>query len=110
MILPAFLILAAAVQAPVAVPSGPGPQARRPAQTYFSPDDYPAAARGSGAHGIVRFMLTTDATGRVVACTITQSSGSPVLDRATCDIMRRRARFSPVAGNIEQQMVWQLER
>src|SRR4051794_16524081 len=33
------------------------PQPRAPAQSYFSPDDYPAAATGSGAKGRVSVML-----------------------------------------------------
>jgi protein TonB len=91
-----------------------GPQERGTAQSYFSPDDYPAAARGSGAPGTVRFTLTIDPGGRVVGCAITQSSGSAVLDAATCRIIRRRARYipaidatgMPTSGTIEQEVVW----
>jgi len=91
-----------------------GPQERGTTQSYVSPDDYPAAAVGTGAHGIVRFVLTIDPSGRVIGCNITQSSGSPVLDAATCNIMRRRARYTPAmdsngnptAGTIEQQIEW----
>ena len=60
------------------------------------------------------FVLTIDPSGRVIGCNITQSSGSPVLDAATCNIMRRRARYTPAmdsngnptAGTIEQQIEW----
>jgi protein TonB len=91
-----------------------GPQERGSTQSYISPDDYPAAAEGSGAHGIVRFTLTIDPAGRVVGCNIRQSSGSSVLDAATCNIMRRRARYTPArdsngnpaVGTIEQQIEW----
>ena len=91
-----------------------GPQERGTAQSYFSTDDYPAAARGSSAQGKVSFMLTIDPSGRVVGCVITRSSGSGVLDAATCRIMQRRARYTPAtdatgmptSGTIEQEMVW----
>jgi protein TonB len=93
------------------------PQERAPAQSYFSPDDYPAAARGTGAQATVRFTLTIDPAGRVIGCQITQSSGSSVLDMATCNIMRRRSRFAPpidshgnaTVGTIEQSIVWKTE-
>ena len=94
------------------------PQATRPAQSYFSPDDYPASAAGTGAQGLVRFVLTVGTDGHIILCTITRSSGSSALDEWTCNIMRRRARFrpamdsngAPVAGNIEQEVVWHLPR
>lgn len=114
---PVPTIVVSAVPPPVP-PSIRGPQAVRPAQSYVTPLDYPAAARDSGAQGTVRFTLTVDAAGHVVLCTITGSSGSAVLDRASCNLIRRRARFTPamnsngmpVAGNIEQEVSWALPR
>ncbi len=93
-----------------------GPQERGTIQSYFSTDDYPAEARGTGAQGLVRFTLTIDPGGRVIGCTITQSSGSAVLDDATCRIMQRRARYtpamddngSPTTGTIEQEITWKV--
>jgi protein TonB len=90
------------------------PQERGTAQSYVSRDDYPAAARDSGAEGTVRFRLTIDPAGRVIGCDIKSSSGSAVLDMATCNLMRRRARFTPAidsngnpgVGTIEQVVVW----
>ena len=97
-----------------------GPRERIPAQRYLSPggDDYPAAAIGSHVEGPVRFTLTIDPSGRVVGCSIVHSSGSAVLDAATCNIMRRRARFTPamdtngnpVAGTITQDIIWKAPR
>jgi len=91
-----------------------GPQERGTTQSYISPDDYPAAARGTRAHGVVGFTLTINTDGRVIGCTITRSSGSPVLDAATCRIIQRRARYTPamdsngnpVIGTIAQQIEW----
>jgi protein TonB len=90
------------------------PQVRLPAQSLFSPDDYPAAAAGSGAHGRVAVMLKLDATGRVTGCSIMHTSGFPVLDAATCRNMQRRARFGPATDQngkpiesfIAQSMEW----
>lgn len=91
-----------------------GPQERGSTQSYISPDDYPAAVEGTEAHGIVVFTLTIDPSGRVIGCNITKSSGSTALDIATCQIMRRRARYTPAmdsngnptVGTIEQQIEW----
>lgn len=63
--------------------------------SYVSNDDYPAAALRAEDEGTTRFRLTVAPDGRVSACTVTQSSGSRVLDAATCRIMQRRARFTP---------------
>src|SRR4051794_40828901 len=69
------------------------PQERQPTQNLFSPDDYPAA--GNGVRGKVGVDLSVEEQGRVIGCRITQSSGSASLDVATCNILRRRARFTP---------------
>jgi protein TonB len=57
--------------------------------------DYPESARSSGAEGTVRATLTIGPTGAVVSCSITQSSGNSALDSTTCNILRRRAKFTP---------------
>ncbi|EJU10530.1 TonB family protein [Novosphingobium resinovorum] len=55
--------------------------------------DYPTADIRAGNTGTVRFRLAIDADGRVSGCTVTQSSGFPGLDAATCRNVTRRARF-----------------
>ncbi len=57
--------------------------------------DYPAEALRTRTEGTTGFRLTLSAEGRVTDCVIIQSSGSSVLDSATCGILRRRARFEP---------------
>jgi len=92
------------------------PQSPRPTQSLFSIDDYPYAALGTGARGVVAFRLTVGPDGRVVACAIRQSSGSAVLDATTCNILRRRAHYmpamdsngNPVAGTVDDQVEWKL--
>jgi protein TonB len=61
----------------------------------FSSDDYPASAVRAGEQGSVGFRIEVDKVGRVSGCTVTASSGSAVLDSATCRIVASRARFEP---------------
>lgn len=64
-------------------------------RTLFSADDYPASAQAANAEGTARASLTVGSDGRVVGCDITQSTGNSALDAATCNILRRRAKFVP---------------
>lgn len=57
--------------------------------------DYPDAAIADGASGDVSFRLDVDDAGLVSGCKVVKTSGSEALDRATCSLMRRRARFLP---------------
>src|SRR6185437_10936038 len=63
--------------------------------SYFSDSDYPAEAIRRREQGVAAYVLDVDATGQVSACQITGSSGSAILDEATCRILRERARFTP---------------
>ncbi len=87
-------------------------------RTLFSGDDYPASAQSSGAEGTVRASLTIGPDGRVTGCNIVQSSGNGSLDSTTCNILRRRAKFTPARdsnGNATSDtittpsIVWRLE-
>ena len=59
--------------------------------------DYPAdLAQGNvGGTTIVRYRVA--AHGRVDTCNVTESSGSPVLDRTVCMVIQRRFRYQPAA-------------
>jgi protein TonB len=93
------------------------PQRHGTAASLFSVDDYPAGARGTGAHGKVVARLTIDATGRPAGCTIMQSSGNAILDTATCQVLQRRARYGPgydrrgrpLVSTIDEEIVWRAE-
>lgn len=61
----------------------------------FSSEDYPNSALSANQQGTTAVRLTIGTDGRVAGCDITSSSGSSSLDSATCNILRRRARFSP---------------
>jgi periplasmic protein TonB len=65
---------------------------------WATTDDYPAAALRSGDHGRTGFRLDIGIDGKPTACTITASSGSDELDKATCRLLMRRARFHPAKG------------
>ena len=87
-------------------------------RTLFSADDYPASAQAAGAEGTARASLTIGTDGRVASCNITQSTGNSALDAATCNILRRRAKFVPARdsnGNATidtvntPSIVWRLE-
>lgn len=68
--------------------------------------------------GVARFRLEIGAGGRVENCTITGSSGHPELDRATCELVTRRARFDAAKdgagektrGSYSSAVSWELPR
>jgi protein TonB len=77
---------------------------RAPLAAYINNDgDYPPPALRRREQGTTRFRLTVGGgDGRVTNCSVIRSSGSSMLDTATCRIMRQRARFTPardVNGN-----------
>lgn len=82
----------------------------------FTPDDYPLDALRNGEQGVVLARLEIDARGRVSDCTVENSSGYESLDRATCSILTKRARFLPahdangraVGSSYEQRISWRL--
>ncbi|HXS48999.1 MAG TPA: TonB family protein [Sphingomicrobium sp.] len=88
--------------APAPPPPPPPPRKVQSAQsakgdlrTLFGPDDYPASAQAAGAEGTAQAEITIGTDGRVVACNIIRSSGNSALDQATCNIIRRRAKYIP---------------
>lgn len=84
------------------LPDEPPVDRRSALMTYFSADDYPAASLRANEQGQVAFIAYVAPSGRVSECRLTQSSGSPWLDAATCRIVRARTRFLPArdaAGN-----------
>jgi protein TonB len=111
--------------APAPPPPPPPPRKVQSAQSakgdlrsLFSADDYPAAAQSSGAEGTVQATLTIGSDGRVVSCNVTRSSGNSSLDSTTCNILRRRAKFTPARDSNGQPttdtvstppIVWRLE-
>ena len=92
--------------------------ARGDLRSLFTGDDYPAAAASAGAEGTAQAQLTIGPDGRVVSCNLVRSTGNGSLDSATCNILRRRAKFTPARdsnGNSVSDtittppIVWRLE-
>ena len=103
---------------PPAPPAPPPPlralKAKAPLSDLISIDfDYPAAAVRAGEQGDVGFRLDVGPNGRVTRCTVTSSSGSAILDAATCRMLTQRARFTPAtdanATPIEASMTGALQ-
>ena len=69
------------------------PEANLP--SFFSTDDYPREALVNSQIGTVGVLIWIEATGRVSTCEVVESSASPVLERTTCNILTKRAEFSP---------------
>jgi len=108
-----LLALAAIALAPDRPPAH---RARGNLAQYFNDSDYPRDAAQRNEQGVTGFTLDIDATGRVSACRVTESSGSASLDEATCRITQERARFEPardqrgrpVPDEISRHMHWVL--
>ncbi|WP_298200182.1 energy transducer TonB [Novosphingobium sp.] len=86
--------------------------------TWVTTADYPSDALRANAEGITEFVLTIGPEGRVTECRIKGSSGSPVLDQTTCDLIRVRSRFAPardpsgaaMAGTYSNRVRWTIPR
>lgn len=64
-------------------------------QAWLSHRDYPKSALEAREQGTTGFRLYVGVDGRVARCEITSSSGSAALDARTCELLKKRARFSP---------------
>jgi protein TonB len=114
---------------PRAAPPAPPPPAAPSKARNASPDgqgrwaariqeNYPARAIRDEIQGSVGVRVTIGANGRVTACTVSSSSGSPILDEAACDGMTRYARYNPAlddagnptTGSATTRIVYQLDR
>ena len=109
-------------RAPPAPPAPPAPRVSQAAKakanltSLFSTDDYPQSAIRNEEQGTTAVRLSIGPDGRVSDCSVTASSGSGALDSATCNILKRRARFTPAkdqAGNptsdtFSQRIRWEL--
>ena len=102
--------------APPAVGLPPATRAHGNLPSLFSTDDYPQQAIRNEEQGTVQFRITIAPHGRVSDCTVIASSGSAALDRASCSIVSRRARFEPardasgqpVSDSMTSRVRWEL--
>ena len=95
------------------------PVAARPANdpgSWVTQNDYRSSWISRDYAGTVGFRLSVGASGKVENCAVTRSSGISALDEATCQLVQRRARFSPakngdgraIAGRYDSAVRWQL--
>src|SRR5438477_5498244 len=59
---------------------------------------YPPRALAAREEGAVGFRVTLDSKGSVTQCEITHSSGHPLLDQETCNLITLHAEFKPEQG------------
>ncbi len=60
---------------------------------------YPPIARETGEQGTVKLLLGGDAAGNVISVDVKESSGFPILDRATVDFIKNHWRLPAGDGN-----------
>ena len=83
---------------------------------WVTTNDYRSAWIRRELTGTAQFRLQIAASGKVVGCTITASSGHSALDDATCSLISKRARFEPardtsgdaVVGSYSSALRWDL--
>ena len=95
---PAPVFVTAAPPPPAPPPPKFQPKAAQPKGqpgNWATTNDYPSRALREEREGSSGFRVSIGTDGKVTDCQITRSSGSSDLDQATCDNVRRRARFTP---------------
>ena len=64
---------------------------------------YPARAIAAKEEGAVGFQVTIDGKGYVTQCKVTHSSGHPLLDQETCNLITLHAQFKPTGEGSASQ-------
>ena len=103
-----------ATPTPAIVPVAPRP--RNSVQSWITSNDYLRRDLTREREGIARYRLVVGSDGGVDACEITASTGHTSLDRNTCRLIQRRARFEPatdgngarVVGTYTGTVTWQI--
>ena len=72
---------------------------------------YPLIAKQTGEQGTVILLLGGDAAGNVISIDVKESSGFPILDRATVDFIKRRWHLPPGTGSqlFQTSITYQLQ-
>jgi periplasmic protein TonB len=109
------IVPTAAPPAPPAVISAAKPRGNP--GNWANTNDYPSRALQQEREGTTGFRVTIGTNGRVIDCSVTQSSGHADLDAATCNNIKRRARFTPalrngepVQGSYSNRVRWQIPK
>lgn len=100
------------VDIPVLDPPGPpaaftpvGPVPRNGPIGWITNDDYSTSDLRRGNEGTARYRLVVGSDGQVDACEITSSTGHASLDRTTCRLIERRARFNAATNSSGERVV-----
>ena len=96
----AFQLVAAGLLATTPVfGQAPDPKAAQNASNWdIFQKLYPQRAIKAREEGAVGFLVTIDAKGSVTQCQVTHSSGHPLLDQETCNLITLHAEFNPEPG------------
>jgi protein TonB len=101
----------AVIQQPTAAPPPVAPSAAPPSYAALllkwleQHREYPRLARLQGIQGTVTLSLTLGRSGSVVAAAIRESSGQPLLDQATLDMVRRADPFPPLPAALGRERI-----
>ena len=95
------MLVQSAVQGTPETVSGPEPIRQG---FGISSSDYPSDALRQREYGVVSVLLRVNDAGRVTDCLVTESSRSASLDRGSCAVLRRRARFHPAQDSTGQSI------
>lgn len=98
--------------AAIAKPAEPAPDVAR----WITSDDYPNAAIKARVQGEVVMLWSIDESGRAGDCRVIHSSGSALLNTASCATVMKRARYAPALDKegrpirswSTRQVVWKL--
>ncbi len=66
--------------------------------TWLGSNDYPTAMLYKGGNGLIQFRLDLEVDGSVSKCAILDQAGDSVFSKTTCDLISKRAKFSPAIG------------
>lgn len=99
-----LLVLSALfVTGPVFAEVAPSKEAQNAANWEVFQKLYPARAIAAKEEGAVGFLVTIDSKGYVTQCKVTHSSGHPLLDEETCNLITLHAEFKPSPGGSVSQ-------
>lgn len=87
-------------------------------KNWVTTNDYPTQELRMEHEGVTRYRLSIDSKGQVTECAVTASSGFSGLDKATCDTVKRRAKFEPATdqtgarttGSFSGSVSWQIPK
>lgn len=104
------------VAPPLAAYTPTGPVPANAMSRWITTDDYTRSDLLREREGTAQYRLVVGSNGSVDACQITVSTGHATLDRTTCRLIERRARFNPatnsrgeaIVGTYTGAVTWQI--